>query len=486
MTQTGDTKANWFTGKQWFACTLVLITVIGGVLRLYRLDAPSFWIDELRTVEVGLGVEGFHKSKMFGYWPTHVALKGLGVDIPSLRTSKEQKWRALGVTEWNARIASCLIGTISIPLLFAASCPVLGQRRALILSILLAASPWHIYWSQTARFYTLQFLFYNLALFLYLRATMLSSRRNIAPAFLCALLAFLSQPTALVIVVVLAADWLMGLARGKPVRLGARTFVLAGVLLAFCMVLLISDVARKPEDWTKFAVKLSLTPTGMIFGTIYMVHPMVVFMALGAVPLVVRRETRLTLCLLCGAVLPLVVFSMVAWRGFAGTRYAFVSMYCWLAIAAMGLDRLYEVAQPRTARALASVPSGMVLIALMLVNLNYFTCGYGFRPRWREAFEYVAAHSEPGDPVYCYPSVGRYYLEHEVYAISEASQEGLADLGCAAWFVRVARDVVEGRQKHWIEDKAELKAYYDVRAMEPYYSVRVYKMEPQTGSNTSQ
>jgi hypothetical protein len=58
------------------------------------------------------------------------------------------------VNEWSARLASALIGIISIPILYFSVHKLIGSGSALILSSPLAVSPWHLFWSQNARFYS--------------------------------------------------------------------------------------------------------------------------------------------------------------------------------------------------------------------------------------------------------------------------------------------------------------------------------------------
>ena len=77
--------------------------------------------------------------------------------------------RTLGPSEWSARLVPSLIGILTIPLLYLLLRRCLPLPGALFTILLLALSPWHLYWSQNARFYTLLFLFFNLGLlFFYL------------------------------------------------------------------------------------------------------------------------------------------------------------------------------------------------------------------------------------------------------------------------------------------------------------------------------
>ena len=97
---------------------------------------------------------------------------------PDLQTPVEETVRAFnhvidqgkafywGTSEWSARLVPALVGIISIPILFFPIRKMFGSGVALLCSLFLAIAPWHLYWSQNARFYTTLLLFYTLALFL--------------------------------------------------------------------------------------------------------------------------------------------------------------------------------------------------------------------------------------------------------------------------------------------------------------------------------
>jgi 4-amino-4-deoxy-L-arabinose transferase-like glycosyltransferase len=71
----------------------------------------------------------------------------------------------LGSGEWSARLVAAIIGIISVPLLHFPIRRLFSSRVGLVAAFLLAVSPWHLYWSQNARFYTSLMLLYSLALF---------------------------------------------------------------------------------------------------------------------------------------------------------------------------------------------------------------------------------------------------------------------------------------------------------------------------------
>ncbi|MEQ1630935.1 MAG: glycosyltransferase family 39 protein [Planctomycetota bacterium] len=136
-----------FTARQW--AFLALIAVLGTWLRLLRLDAWSFWVDEAHTWrDATLPAEVFWDCNR-SYYPTSYLLLRWLLDVADPNT----------LTEGMLRLPFAIAGAISVPVLALIGRPMVGRPSALLASLLLAINPWHIYWSQNARSYVLVFLF---------------------------------------------------------------------------------------------------------------------------------------------------------------------------------------------------------------------------------------------------------------------------------------------------------------------------------------
>ena len=147
------------SNRSWFTYGLLfLITLFGAGLRFYKLGEWSFWIDEIYTIN--------HAMRHFGNWELildHIPPYRNWVPVSVILTA--QALNIWGLSEWSARLASVVIGVISLPILFFPTRRMFGDWVALLAVLLLAVSPWHIFWSQNARFYTGLLLFYTLLLF---------------------------------------------------------------------------------------------------------------------------------------------------------------------------------------------------------------------------------------------------------------------------------------------------------------------------------
>lgn len=129
---------------------LVLTTLLALLLRLYRLGEPSLWVDELLTIQQG---------RMPGTGLLEQFLDDVQCPLPMIITA----WIArITEQEFWLRLPSALLGTASVPLLFALTRSIAGPRPALIAALLLAVHPMHLDHSQEVRGYAF-LVFFGLA-----------------------------------------------------------------------------------------------------------------------------------------------------------------------------------------------------------------------------------------------------------------------------------------------------------------------------------
>lgn len=111
-----------------------------GALRFVRLGEWGLWIDEAFTLADALHGDGF--ANPLGYWLVELFL-----------ATREDR-----ATEFELRLVPALAGWACIPALWWAFTRPFGRRAAAAAALFLACSSWHLYWSQSARFYTLAML----------------------------------------------------------------------------------------------------------------------------------------------------------------------------------------------------------------------------------------------------------------------------------------------------------------------------------------
>ena len=134
---------------------LIAITAFAFVLRFYKLDVWSFWVDELTTVYAARDILSNFSLDLTTAILNH----------PFTSILIHFVFNIFGISELSARLAPLIIGVLSIPILYFPVRKVYGVPVALLFSIMLAVSRWHLYWSQNARFYVMLLLLFSLALF---------------------------------------------------------------------------------------------------------------------------------------------------------------------------------------------------------------------------------------------------------------------------------------------------------------------------------
>lgn len=425
-------------GAAGFLLGVVVCTLIALGVRLHKIDAGSFWNDELYTVKTAANFEGTNLSKVFGYVPTRAALRIAGVEPSAVDRDAPETWADAGITEKSMRTPHAVIGALSVGVLMLAAWRPLGGRGALLFGLLLAVSQWHVYWSQAARFYIVQFVFFSLALLLWQQSA--RARRPVlyTLAMVSAFLAFWSQPQALLVFAVMGLDWAIAIVRRDPIRLALWQWVVGGIGAGACVTLQAIDWVVRTDQWTHFfGDDRWLSPAAVVMGVVYFVWPATAAVAgLGGLWLLGSHK-RLGYLLCAGAALPPAVFVAMSFNAFIGSRYAFMCLGPTLMIAAIALVRIGEVVRPAGGRLLAATPAAAIVVGQVLATMMYFRSGGNFHVPMNRVAWYIAAHNDAGDPVWAHEDeVIRYYAKTpNVRYLSDETADDIASIEGPAWFV---------------------------------------------------
>lgn len=473
-----------------FLFLLLLISVLGAGLRLYKLADPGVWIDEMYSVRDAIDLDAtFFNAppKVFGYVSTHLGLRLAGADLEHASPDQPYTWQAAGIDHFAIRIGSCLTGILTVPLLGFMSRRFLGDRVALIATLLLAVAPWHIYWSQGGRFYSQQFLFYNMALILYFMATREQKMMKLALAVLLAGLAFFSQLTAAAIAVIWVLDLILDRFNPQPIQISRRGWLWITAIGVLCIAVLIYDIFTRTHEWVESFKGSTAGAPLFILGAVFFVGPSLVTAGVLMSRAQWAVDRRRTVYLLLGGIIPIIVFASLSMRQHAGTRYSFCCLYAWIALGALGLDQLWRMLRPKLGLWAAATPLLVVMAPMSLVLAGYYTQGQAFHPRWQEAFAFVAEHRQPGERVRTSVlEVGQYYMQEDsVGLIPRGPQDMAAVVTEPTWLVSRAALPMTGLTGHWLDGMADLRVYFDVWNVRPLTSIRVYHYAP-TGGSPSQ
>ncbi len=443
---------------------LTALTLLAAALRFYQLGEWSFWGDEYITVQKALS--------FFELGPSKMSLSLLLTRISLL---------LLGVQEWSARLPAAVIGVVTIPILYFPFRKIVGARAALLALLLLSISPWHIYWSQNARFYSLLLLFASLALALFYIGI-----EEDRPLFLLMSLVFLGlavheRLTAVLLVPVMALYLLVLLAfphqrpRGLRMR-NMAIFILPGIIgtLAFARPFM-----QDPSNWFDKFGWINNNPFWLFSGFVYYVGiPAIVLAAVGGVSLI-RRGRRDALLFGLAAVIPLGAVLILSMLQYTANRYIFLTLSSWLLLAALATLEFLDQS-PRSQKLFGLGVLGILLLTSASEDVLYFMFQQGNRDNWKAAYQYIRLAKRPDDLVVSSdPFLGAYYLGEFPHGMESLTLQGLSDIDQRTWFLV---DITV-RPKHpeiyrWILNNARLMTEYDVQVRARNFMMKVYVYDP--------
>ena len=126
---------------------LAAVLVLGAALRFYHLDREGLWTDEVLSVDLARRP-----------WPALLPATQEDGHPPLYLTALRLWMGAFGDGEAGVRSLSAVIGVATLAAFFALAARLLPMRGALLATLLLACSPYHVYYSQEARNYALLLL----------------------------------------------------------------------------------------------------------------------------------------------------------------------------------------------------------------------------------------------------------------------------------------------------------------------------------------
>ena len=208
-------------GRRQDLLAIALLTVLGAVIRFATLDARSLWLDEALTIvrtRPPLGEVVTASLTSSAHPPAYFVLVKGWMEV-------------FGSGEVGLRSLSALLGTATIPVMYAIGRELGGVRVGRIAALLTALSPPLVWLSQDGRPYALLVLAIAASFLFFVRALREPSGSNLAGWGVASALALLSHYFALFIVVV-EGLWLLARHRFT------RPLIIAGAGLAAVMAAL--------------------------------------------------------------------------------------------------------------------------------------------------------------------------------------------------------------------------------------------------------
>jgi len=155
--------------EEFASWLVIIITLIGGFLRVFLLEYKGMWLDEAFSVWLAN-----HSVVDILQWIVKID------QHPPLYYLLLHYWIALnGDTPYYARLLSALFGAGTIPVIYLIGKRMSGVVMGLAAAVFLALSPFNIYFAQETRMYTL--LMFNAAVAIYALVRLLTDSRSVRP-----------------------------------------------------------------------------------------------------------------------------------------------------------------------------------------------------------------------------------------------------------------------------------------------------------------
>ena len=417
---------------------LLALALAVGLLRFWRLSQWSLWIDEALTwTDLFVGIEGGEITNPLGYRLIGATVRLFG-GVPD---------------EFALRFLPALAGTVSIPIVAWAFRPFVGARRSAAAALLVAASTWHVYWSQNARFYTLAQAVSLVGAALVLRGYWSGRLAPTVAGFAVAASAALFHPSAAILLPALAlAPLVLRLARA-PMPRGIVRCALA--VLALGVLALLVNFAWLRETFENYqrqkGSRAVLEDLGPAFGRVahllkttgFYVTPLLGAAALVGAAIALRRREAFGSLAAVTCALVLVAAVLLAMFARMAAQYVFF-LLPWVAVlAALPLE---DRAIGGRATAVRWPLLAILVLPALATTALYFTVRRGERPQWRDAYEFVWNRREEFDLVLgMEATVGEYY----VAPLRTELRQPLHVAWLDRWRARVPEEWAEHARRTW-------------------------------------
>jgi len=386
--------------KNWLA--IMGITCVGLALRFYKLEQWSFHVDEIATV---------HHTVAF---PKYLTINPIIYLLLWL-------WKeGFGISEWSMRFIPSVIGVITIPLLYLPMKRMFNPLSALVACALISLAPWHLFWSQAARYYTLVFLLGGVTAFCFYFALEQNNTKLLIGSLLLTILTILSHTPALLIlpamVFYMVTLWILPVE--KPGGLNKRNFVMVICVIALPALtfLLPGFFSYLISGWTvqtwgggPIYVLLSLTSRIGI--------PVCIVALLSLIHLLRHRDRR-GVFLMSFVFFPLVIVLCGAAFANVAAYYLFYTVPLYFLLAGYGAVAIFNSQRTKT---LSLAVILILLVSFIGEDFLYFGYQNGGRAKWREAF-FKIAQAEVSDYTVVAPGTAidtaEYYLQKHDNIIS--------------------------------------------------------------------
>lgn len=382
---------------------LWVIVLLGVLLRLWALNAKSFWLDEIASVVIAR-----MPGNSFWHW-IWTDEGNMALYYVMLRP-----WLEIHLGEATVRLLSVLPGIASIPVMYLLGRRLFGRGVGLLAALLLALSTCSVVYSQEARGYSWLLLGTIVSTYLFARLIERPTYALASGYALAAGVTFYFHYFGLLIPLAHAVS-LLGLSKAR--RPEKQLWLAAGILLVFAAPVLwmVHTQPVRHLDWVSKPSLLEFYHLGVFLAAESGkgVAPALLLVELVLLGVFFRealhrtkREAQIDLwpyALVASGLLTPIIFSLVVSvvRPVFFHRFLIICLPAWLLGVVVGACSLRQ--RPTRTWAIA----GVCILSLVSTWLSYSRV----REDWRGVANYLIDHARAQDTVVYYRGVGNFAAE---------------------------------------------------------------------------
>lgn len=310
-----------------------------------------------------------------------------------------------GDTKWAARLPSVVMGVLSVPAFYAMCRSLFNRQAAVVGSVFVVLSEWHLYHSQSARFYSGAFLFGALSYWFYCLS--LEKRRYLYLAlfFASALVAISFHATAVFIVASCGAHSVLEMIRNRG---GETDTSVETANVAVCLVFSVVALPRfvkMIEAWGINYRGVGLSSMRTMLGVVEnMSLAISVTFVLGIAYVYYRRRGKFALFALLTGIPLLSVFLFSVFLPPSRPRYLFYALPLFFALSAFACtETASEVSGPSVLK------SGLTLVTCAVLMVGFVSYYAGrLSLDIKDPISFVEARADNGDEVIVFGPSAKY------------------------------------------------------------------------------
>lgn len=444
--------------------SIFIILIIASIItRFYNLGTWNFWYDEIFTLNDTIKL---NFTNIFNnHKPVYYALCKVSFSI-------------FGINEWSARLFSAVSGVLAIPVFYLILKKISNVKTALLTSAFVLFSPWHLFHSQSARFYSTVFLLGGLSAFLFYYSNQTKRHGVLILSFFIALIGVLTHTTVvfifpsmfLFLIIYYLFDSKFMAKKGIIILLFAAT--IAGCLL----VPLAIKVAK---GWFGMGLSWGYSPAHLIMAIASYIGIPIIIMACVTLVMLIYEQHMLGYFLLCYTLVPFVFIVIIGQFSNVRPDYIFFTIPGYFLLAAIGCSRVYDILRDKQ-----SILAKGFICVLLTTNAPSFVSYYsdGNRHPVKEASEYIVNKMDSTDIVLCKsPSTIEYYFNIDAKPLTLEHLNSYRDQRRQVWILvlynRSGMYNIEYEIKDWIyENCSMVKEFIPKRFDYIDNSVRIFKL----------